>query len=111
MRQYVKNKLSSVDKLSEINRRAKSRASRTATHESKGFLRVFEGMGRVVGGIFVSLLFAAFILTTIVDIAPNSSLIDQIMVSAEDTLKQVGQLVILGVVMLLAKIYRDRQRA
>lgn len=100
MIQTLKNKVAS------INSRAKSRA----THESPGFLRVFEGMGRVVGGIFVSLVFAAFILTTIVDIAPNASLVTELMTAAENTLTQVGQLVILGVVMLLAKIYRDRQR-
>lgn len=77
--------------------------------KSKGFLRVFEGMGRVVGSIFVSLLFAAFILVTIVDIAPNHTIMTDLMTSAEETLSKVGQLVILGVVMLLAKIYRDRQ--
>lgn len=95
-------------KASEIKSRAKRRAD--TQQQSPGFLRVFEGMGRVVGGIFVSLVFAAFILTTIVDIAPNSSLITNLLGSAEETLTQVGQLVILGVVMLLAKIYRDRQR-
>jgi len=77
--------------------------------ESKGFLRVFEGAGRIIGGIFISLVFAAFVLVEIEAIAPNATLISDLMSSATDTLSKVGQLVILGFVMLLAKLYRDRR--
>lgn len=91
-------------KLKSVKQKAKAKAAL----RSPGFLQVFEGAGRVIGGIFISLVFAAFVLVEIQNIAPNATLISDLMSSATETLGKVGQLVILGFVMLLAQIYRSR---
>jgi len=87
----------------------KLKQSMAALGNSKGFVQAFDGLGQWVGGFFVSLIFAAFIITEMGNVTTsNSSLVDALITEAENAMTKIAGLVVLIIIMVLARIYRSR---